>query len=96
MRVCITTPDGVSWYLPLARIVRRTNGTLVRRCNGEPAIRAYLSAFADVALGMVVSGDDGTIVDTHYIHGRDWFLHPRLMEEDLRYASKSLADRIWG
>ena len=96
MRVCITTPDGVSWYLPLARLTRRTNGTLVRRCNGEPAIRAYLSAKADVALGLTVSSDDGTIVDTHHIHGRDWFLHPHLMEADLRYASKCLADRIWG
>ena len=95
MRVCITTPDGVSW-LPLARLTRRSNGTRVRRCNGEPAIRAYLSAKADVALGLVVSGDDGIIVDTHHIHGRDWVLHPRLMEADLRYASKCLADRIWG
>lgn len=96
MRVLITTPDEVSWYMPLDRLTRRTNGTLVRRCNGEPAIRAYLSAKADVALGLVVSGDDDTIVDTHHIHGRDWFLHPWLMEEDLRYASKCLADRIWG
>lgn len=96
---------GPNFEMSLSGIVRK-DGTLVRRCNGEPALRAAIARMArgsephPLSFDLVVDGQEKYAGAVYSLYGLKTVRYPQeliyLRESSIDSVTKRLAILIWG